>query len=168
MHHLRPRLSHPPQSGFLLHFPAHFVCSECNTLPTQPQTVFNRNYLYYYAGQVAQLLVYCLAIASFLTFWLVIIDVMSKQNPTFSTFRSGFWIYKSLFFVVFFGAHFARLFDVLGYVRKESGAQNSQSNPDAFEKLGGWSFVRIMHLYTSLHSTYSCPPSPPPRRRASL
>ena len=121
-------------------------------LLNQPQTVFNKNFLYYYEGQVAQLVVYCLAIATFLTFWLVIIDVMSKQNPTFSSFRSGFWIYKSLFFVVFFSAHFARLFVVLGFERQESEAQNSQTNPDAFEKLGGWSFVRCVSTLILVHA----------------
>jgi hypothetical protein len=108
----------------------------------QPQSVFYRNSLYNYQGQVAELVLYCFAIAAFLTFWLVVIDVMSKEKPLFSSFRKGFWIYKSLFFVAFFVAHFLRLYFVLGYALKETGSQNSQSNPDFFEKLGGNYFVR--------------------------
>ena len=108
----------------------------------QPQSVFYRNSLYNYEGQVAELVFYCFAIAAFLTFWLVVIDVMSKEKPLFSSFRKGFWIYKSLFFVAFFVAHFLRLYIVLGYALKETGSQNSQSNPDFFEKLGGYYFVR--------------------------
>jgi hypothetical protein len=108
----------------------------------QPQSVFYSNSLYYFQGQVAELVLYCFAIAVFLTFWLVIMDVMSKQNPLFSTFRRGFWLYKSLFFVAFFTAHFLRLFRVLGYARQETGPQNSQSDPEFFDKLGGPNFVR--------------------------
>jgi hypothetical protein len=111
----------------------------------QPQSVFYRNSLYYFEGQMAELILYCFAIAAFLTYWLVIIDVMSKQNPQFSTFRKGFWIYKSLFFALFFAAHLLRLAHVLGYAREESGAQNSQSDPDFFEKLGGPYFVSCAH-----------------------
>jgi hypothetical protein len=110
----------------------------------QPQSVFYRNSLYNYEGQVAELVLYCFSISAFLTFWLVIIDVMSKQNPVFATFRKGFWIYKSMFLVCFFAAHFYRLYVVLGYARKETGAQNSQSNPDFFEKLGGYPFVSFI------------------------
>ena len=97
---------------------------------------------YYYEGQLAELALYCFSIAAFLTFWLVIIDVMSKHNRTFSSFSSGFWIYKSFFFIFFFAAHFSRLAQVLGYAREETGFQNSQSNPDFFAKLGGYYFVR--------------------------
>jgi hypothetical protein len=108
----------------------------------QPQSVFYENSLYYYEGQLAELALYCFAVSAFLTFWLVVIDVMSKQNRLFSTFSSGFWIYKSFFFIFFFASHFFRLSQVLGYAREESGFQNSQSNPDFFSKLGGYYFVR--------------------------
>jgi hypothetical protein len=112
----------------------------------QPQSVFYRNSLYYYQGQIAELILYCFSIAAFLTYWLVVIDVMSKQNPIFSSFSKGFWIYKSLFFALFFAAHLLRLSHVLGYARQETGAQNSQSDPDFFEKLGGLYFVRYSWL----------------------
>lgn len=106
---------------------------------------------YYYEGQLAELALYCFSVAAFLTFWLVIIDVMSKQNRMFSSFSSGFWIYKSLFFMCFFAAHFSRLSQVLGYAREESGFQNSQSNPDFFAKLGGYYFVRRSPRDVCLH-----------------
>jgi hypothetical protein len=139
---------HLPGGGLLDAFQRMLSEQKCITFAlvalvilNQPQSVFYSNSLYNYEGQLAQLILYCTSIAAFLTFWLVIIDVMSKQNPLFSTFSSGFWVYKSLFFVCFVTAHLLRLLNVLGFSREQTGAQNSQSSPDVFDKLGGYYFV---------------------------
>jgi hypothetical protein len=145
---------HLPGEGLLGAFQRMLPEQKCITFAlaaliflNQPQSVFYRNSLYYYEGQIAELILYCFSIAAFLTYWLVVIDVMSKQNPQFSSFRRGFWIYKSLFFALFFTAHLLRLSHVLGYARQETGAQNSQSDPDFFEKLGGLYFVRCFSRF---------------------